>query len=62
MVLMFTATMTMFNVLPDIGLVLLLIDVMTDVIDLLAHMAITYLVQERFSKTRNQYTLRSSPP
>ena len=45
MVLFFTALCTATNIMPEIGLVLLLVDVTTDVLDLLAHMAISFLVQ-----------------
>ena len=45
MVLFVTALCTATNIMPEIGLVLLLVDVTTDVLDLLAHMAISYLVR-----------------
>lgn len=48
LVLLVTAFCTAINVLPEVGLILLLVDVVTDVIDMLAQLSILYLVKGHF--------------
>ncbi len=45
LVLLFSAACTMLGTLPEVGLVLLFFDVLTDTIDLLARMAIVWLMK-----------------
>jgi len=48
LVLLFTAFCTAANILPEIGLVLLFVDVLTDAIDMLAQLSIVYMVEGSF--------------
>ena len=45
MVVLVTATATASNLLPEIGLVLLLVDVVTDTLDLVVRIVLTYVVE-----------------
>ena len=49
MVLLVTALCTATNVLPEIGLILLLVDVASDCLDLFAHLALNYLASGQWS-------------
>lgn len=45
LILLVTAASTLFNLLPEIGLILLLVDVATDTLDLVVRILLTYITQ-----------------